>query len=59
MDQPIAPQNDPNVIVVPEESALILIEPASRNGARRLANHLEASDDQYRFERGCKSSRSS
>jgi steroid delta-isomerase-like uncharacterized protein len=35
MDQPIAPQNDPNVIVVPEESALILIEPASRNGAQQ------------------------
>jgi hypothetical protein len=34
MDQPIAPQDDPNVLVVPEDSALILIEPAHRNGAQ-------------------------
>jgi hypothetical protein len=34
MDQSIASQNDPNVLVVPEESALILIESPRRNEAR-------------------------
>ena len=34
MDQSIASQNDPNVLIVPEESALILIELPRRNGAR-------------------------
>src|SRR6478752_1662266 len=34
MDQSIASQNDPNVLVVPEESGLILIESPRRNGAQ-------------------------
>jgi hypothetical protein len=34
MDQSIASQNDPNVLIVPEESALILIESPRRNGAQ-------------------------